>query len=161
MSPSLKRTVRSERFRKMIGRCAGTSLVRRRRGGARASSAAARRRPIAASAMLAAAQTARSPAQGSIRIGAMPARVAAGNTTKAATSSRRELGTIIAGPSSGYGHVVQNAIQHLAGAHALQLRFGPQQEAVLQGRRSDSAYIVGADEIASLQGSPRAAARQQ
>src|ERR1700735_287570 len=123
----------------MIERCVGTSLVRRSRVGAWASSAAARSRPMAASAILTAAQAARIPAQGSNKLGAMPARVAAGNITRAATSSRRELGTIIAGPSSGYWHVVQNAIQHFAGSRALQFRFGPQQQAVFPGRRREGA----------------------
>src|SRR5271157_1045863 len=151
--PRRRRQAVSPRFSMVTGKPPATSLVRRTKGGALSETPATSRKAARASYMATAAQATRPATQGTVMAGNIPPMAASGSATATETSSRRgagaSMGLRLVGPgSSRHRHFVQNAVQHLAGAHAFQLRFGPQQKAVFQHRKGHGADVVGAHEIA-------------
>ena len=124
------RRSRVPRLSSVLGIADATFFVRRNDAGARACRDWIRPRARMASIPATAAHRIRIATQGPVAAGETPATVAAGSATKAATITRRVAGTNIrecpVSISSWHRNLVQDAVQDLGTAHALQLRLGTQ-----------------------------------
>jgi len=80
-------------------------------------------------------------------VGSAATSSAAGKVMPATQNNSRELGAITQ-PSSWYGDLLQNLVNHFHDAQSFNLEFGTQDQAMLEHRNRHTLNVVRRDEIA-------------